>query len=183
LEKVPTNIKTNNDLKNFRNYVIFKIYQDIPSRNELADSKIIFKKNDKQLKDLNDEYNYIVLDKKNKQALYIMNQYKTQKNYGQKKINFNNELYPLLERYKKNVDSFNDKNYAFLNDSGNDKLTRNRLGVVYSNLGKYIDKKLGTTMNRHIHISNLVDIDKMEKLADKMGNSINEQVEVYAKKK
>lgn len=183
LEKVPTNIKTNNDLKHFRNYVIFKLYQDIPSRNEMADSKIIFKKNDKQIKDLNEEYNYIVLDKKTKEATYIMNQYKTQKNYGQKVIKINNELYPLLERYKKNVDTFNENNYAFLNDNATDKLTRNRLGVVYSNLGKYIDKKLGTTMNRHIHISNLIDIDKMEKLADKMGNSINEQVEVYAKKK
>jgi hypothetical protein len=183
LEMVPSNIKTNRDLKNFRNYIIFKIYQDIPSRNELADSKIIFYKNDKQLKGLNDEYNYIVLDRKApKSAYYLMNQYKTSKNYGQKKIKFNDSLYDLLEKYKKAIDTFTDQNTAFLNDDATEQLSRNRLGVIYSNLGKHIDKKLGTTKNRHIAISNLVNIDKMEKLADKMGNSITEQIQTYAKK-
>jgi hypothetical protein len=44
-----------------------------------------------------------------------------------------------------------------------------------------VGKKLGTSLNRHIAISDLVPLDKMKALADKMGNSLQEQVGVYAK--
>ena len=62
-------------------------------------------------------------------------------------------------------------------------MTRNRLGVIYSGLAKSIgiNKKLGISLNRHIHISNLIPIEDMRNLADKMGNSVGEQVAVYAK--
>jgi hypothetical protein len=91
-------------------------------------------------------------------------------------------LYPLLLDYKKNVDLFNNgEEWFLLNDSGK-KMTRNRLSVVYSGLGESVNKKLGLSLNRHQKISNLVNIDAMQKLAHDMGNSIDQQVHVYAKK-
>ena len=91
-------------------------------------------------------------------------------------------LYNILDKYKKEVDKFNNENWFLLNDSG-EKMTRNRLGVVYSGLAKSvgINKKLGISLNRHIHISNLIPINEMKSLADKMGNSVQEQVMVYSK--
>jgi hypothetical protein len=175
---IPKQIKTLNDYIKFRNYIIYIIYQEIPSRSDIADSKILYVTK----KPLSDEFNYILLDKKKKTISYVLNNYKTSSTYGSKNIELNKDLYDILDKYKKEVDKFNNENWFLLNDSG-DKLTRNRLGVVYSKLanGVGIDKKLGISLNRHIHISNLIPIDKMKELANKMGNSVGEQVAVYAK--
>ena len=180
LRLVPKDIRTPKDLMALRNYVIFKLYQDNPTRNEIADSKIIFKPL-KKSDALSDEYNYIILDKKKKTITYQMNQYKTSKNYGQKNVDLNKDLFPLFMQYKKAVDMFNDKGWFLLNDSATEKMTRNRLGVVYSTLGASINKKLGTSMNRHIALSNLIPIKAIKNLTDKMGNSPKEAFEVYAK--
>ena len=180
LQLVPKEIRTPKDLMALRNYVIYKLYQDNPTRNEIADSKIIFKPL-KKSDALSDEYNYIILDKKKKTITYQMNQYKTSKNYGQKNVELSKDLFPLFMQYKKSVDLFNDENWFLLNDSATGKMTRNRLGVVYSILGKSIGKKLGTSMNRHIQLSNLIPIKKIKDMTDKMANSPKEALEVYAK--
>ena len=180
LKLIPKDIRTPKDLMMLRNYVIFKLYQDNPTRNEIADSKIIFKPT-KKSEPLTDEYNYIILDKKNKSITYQMNQYKTSKNYGQKNVSINSELYPLLLQYKKSVEMFNSDGWFLLNDSASGKMTRNRLGVIYSSLGESIGKKLGTSMNRHIQLSNLIPVKKIKEMTDKMGNSPKEALEVYAK--
>lgn len=180
LKLVPKEIRTPKDLMALRNYVIFKLYQDNPTRNEIADSKIIFKPL-KKSDALNDEYNYIILDKKKKTITYQMNQYKTSKNYGQKNVELSKDLFPLFMQYKKAVELFTTDNWFLLNDSATGKMTRNRLGVVYSILGESIGKKLGTSMNRHIQLSNLIPIKKIKDLTDKMGNSPKEALEVYAK--
>jgi hypothetical protein len=181
LAKLPKDgIRTAKDLMNFRNYVLFKIYQDNPTRNELADSKIIFKPS-KKSEALNDEYNFIILDKKAKSIMYQMNQYKTSKNYGQKNVEINRDLYPLFLAYKKAIDLFTNDDWFLLNDNASSKMTRNRLGVVYSLLGQSINKKLGTSMNRHIQLSNLIPVKAIKDLTDKMANSPKEALEVYAK--
>jgi len=181
LELVPDEIRTTKHLLHLRNYVIFKLYQDNPTRNEIADSKIIFTPT-KKSESLNDEYNYIILNRKNKTITYQMNQYKTSKNYGQKNVEINKDLYPLFLKYKKAVDLFTDDNWFLLNDNGSGKMTRNRLGVVYSELGQSIHKKLGTSMNRHIQLSNLIPVKEIKEMTNKMGNSPNEALNVYAKK-
>ena len=178
--KLPVNgVKTAKDLMNIRNLVIFKLYQTNPSRNEYADSKFIFKPKKGEV--LSDEYNYIVLDKKAKSITYIMNQYKTSKNYGQKTVDIDKELFPLFLAYKKALDSFSNENWFLLNDNGEGKMSRNRLGVVYSTLGASVNKKLGTSMNRHIQLSALIPIKAIKELTGKMGNSAREALEVYAK--
>ena len=180
-DAAPAEVKTPKDLMKMRNYVLFSLYKCIPTRNEMADTKILFKPSKKEEAALSDEYNYILLDKKTKTAVYVLHTYKTSKVYGKKTIDLEN-LYPLLVQYKSAVDKFNgDSHFAFLNNSADAKLTRNRLGVIYSGLGTVVGKKLGTSLNRHQAISDLVPLDKMKALADRMGNSVNEAVNVYAK--
>jgi hypothetical protein len=178
LSKVPKKIQTANDLKNFRNYIIYLFYTDgIASRNDLAYSKILFTSK----KPLSDEYNYILLDKKNKTVKYVMNKYKTFKSYGQKTIDLNNSMYEPLLKYKSSVDMFNDNNYFLLNDTATGNMTPNRLGVVFSKLGEPIGKKLSTTLNRHEKVSSIIPIEKMKQLSNEMGHSIQEQISTYAK--
>lgn len=179
--EVPETIKSVKDLSHFRNYVLYMLYDDVPTRNELADTKIVFSSPKKQ-GELSDEWNYIVLDKRTKKATYLMNTYKTAKSYGSKVIPLSDALFPLLADYKLAVDKYNGGHgWMFLNNAGTEKLSRNRLGVVYSGLGSFIGKKLGTTMNRHLAVSRVVPLDAMKELADKMGHSVQEQTEVYAK--
>ena len=89
---------------------------------------------------------------------------------------------PLLE-YKKAVDLFNNnENWFLMNDTATAKMTRNRLGVIFSHLGAPIGKKLSTTLNRHEKVSSIIPIEKMKQLSNEMGHSIQEQVGIYAKK-
>jgi hypothetical protein len=180
LEKIPDVITSPTGLKAFRNYIIYLFYtKGIPSRNELADSKILVKPLPKKL---SDEYNYIVLDPVNKSIQYIMNVYKTAKAYGQKIIDIKDKsLYPPFVNYYNTVRKFNDEDWFLLNDNAEGKLTRNRLGVIFTRLGKLIGKHLNTSLNRHEAVSNLIPVDKVKELADMMGHSTQEALEVYAK--
>jgi len=173
---LPPRCNTIYDLNKYRDYIMFLLYDDIPTRADFTDSKIIYKTD----KPLNDEYNYIILDRKNKKAEYHLNQYKTNKTYGSKVIKINDDLFEPLLDYKKRLLHFNKDEWLFLNDS-NTKLSRNRLSAIYSNLGKSINKKLSITQNRHIHVSNLIPIEAMKELSDKMGHTVNEAVSTYAK--
>lgn len=173
---VPKKISTIYDLNKLRDYVIFMLYEDIPSRADLANAKILFKTK----KPLSDEYNYIVLDKKDSTAEYHLNQYKTQNTYGSKIIKINDNLYKLLLDYKKEVDKFNNSNWFLLNDYAA-QLTPNRLSVIYSHLADSINKKISLSLNRKMKISTLYNIPEMKELANKMAHSLNEALSVYAK--
>jgi hypothetical protein len=176
-KEVPKKINTIYDLNKYRNYVMFLLYDALPTRADVADSKLVLKTK----QNLSDEYNYIVLDKKNKTIEYVLNVYKTKGTYGPKTIQLDNDLYSVLLDYKKNLDNFTNENWLFLNDECK-KLSRNRMGVIYSSLGSSIGKKLSITLNRHIKVSELIPIEKIKELADKMGHSPDEAMKVYAKK-
>jgi hypothetical protein len=151
-------------------------YDEIPTRADLADCKIILKNN----KLLNDDYNYIVIDKKEKTAKYYLNNYKTKSTYGEKIINLSNKLYEILTVYMKKVEKFTDDNWLLLNDKL-EKMNRQQLGLLYSSLGNYVNKNLSLTNNRHIKISSVVPVKQMKDLSNVMSHSINEQIFVYAK--
>ena len=177
---VSQNIKTPNDLIHMRNYVMYNLYQALPSRNDFADSKLIYQP-PKKSSDLSTDCNYVILNKREKSVRYLLNVYKTSGTYGQKNIELPSYLYPMLLEYKKNKEQFSTNPSLFLNSDATEALSRNRMSVIYSQLGKIVGKKLGTSMNRHQAISDLIPIDKMKALADKMGHSVDEAISVYAK--
>ena len=177
---VKNEIKTPADLVHYRNYVLYNLYQALPSRNDFADSKLIFQP-PKKSSDLSTDCNYVILNKREKSVRYLLNVYKTAGTYGQKSIELPSYLYPMLLEYKKAKENFSTNPSLFLNSDATEPLSRNRMSVIYSQLGKIVGKKLGTSMNRHQAISDLIPLDKMKALADKMGNSVNEQISVYAK--
>jgi hypothetical protein len=177
---VKSEIKTPNDLVHMRDYVMYNLYQALPSRNDFADSKLIFQP-PKKSSDLSTDCNYIILNKREKSARYLMNVYKTASTYGQKSIELPSYLYPMLLEYKKAKENFSENPSLFLNSDATEPLSRNRMSVIYSQLGKIVGKKLGTSLNRHQAISDLIPLDKMKELANKMGHSVEEAMSVYAK--
>jgi len=170
------NPRSFDDYIKLRNYVIFKLYMAIPSRLDFADAKILYSTDNHE----SDEYNYIILNKKHKTSIYIMNAYKTFKSYGQKIINIDKELYDLLNDYKKIIDKFHRESYFLLNHHGR-QMTRNNLSIIYKSFGNVIDKPITVSGNRHDAVSNIIPIEDMKELSNKMAHSIDEAIKVYVK--
>ena len=95
-QRVPTRIKTLKDLASMRNLVLFLLQQDLNTRNELAESKIITM-TPKKIKTLSIESNWIVLSKDS--IKYVINIYKTSKYGGQDIQDVNSNLLPILKKY------------------------------------------------------------------------------------
>jgi len=176
-EALPKKYNDINDYFKIRDYVIFKLYKALPSRLDFADTKLIFNSDNMD----NEDNNYLVLNKKDKTIKYHLNNYKTSKVYGKKILNIDNNLYDLLTEYKKVLNKFSNSNHLFLNQIGQ-KMTRNYLSKLYKKLGQQnIGKKITVSGNRHKAVSDLIPIEKMKELSERMGHDISEAVNVYSK--
>jgi len=175
LSLVPKNfvIKTNQQMIAFRNYILFVLQNFLGTRNDLAQSKIMFRP--KNVDSLDKEHNYILLQKKAKKVSYLMNNYKNEKKMGSIESDIDSKYYDVLAKYMKSVLEFNSDGYLMLNDNMKTPMTNNRLGVVYSGLaeGSGVDKKLSTTLTRHINATKGLDeVEQLKAEAKKMGHSL-----------
>ena len=175
LSLVPKNfvIKSNQQMIAFRNYILFVLQNFLGTRNDLAQSKIMFKP--KSIDGLDKEHNYILLDKKGKKVSYLMNNYKNEKKMGSIESDIDSKYYDVLAKYMKAVLEFNSEGFLMLNDNMKTPMTNNRLGVIYSGLsqGSGVDKKLSTTLTRHINASKGLDeIEALRKQAKMQGHSL-----------
>jgi hypothetical protein len=162
-------------------YVMINILTQYPFRNDLAGMKYIKKK----------QYNNLSLDdkKKNNYLLqdgnkyyFILNQYKTQAKYGEKKILIEkNNLPSLLRKYIPMLQN----EFLFTSSTGK-PISRNALTQLLSKtFEKYLGKKISTTLLRKIYMSSKYDPDlqkEMEKDAEIMGHSKETGQLIYTKK-
>ncbi len=175
LSLVPKNfvIKTNQQMIAFRNYILFVLQNFLGTRNDLAQSKIMYRPKD--IESLDKEHNYILLQKKGKKVSYLMNNYKNEKKLGSIESDIDSKYYDVLSKYMKSVLEFNSDGYLMLNDNMRTPMTNNRLGVIYSGLaeGSGVNKKLSTTLTRHINASKGLDeVEQLKAEAKKMGHSL-----------
>jgi hypothetical protein len=127
------------------------------------------------------EHNYLLLNKAKKEVLYIRNVSKTSKSSQVKEFKLNLSFYIELLEYRKHISKFNKNNWLILGEKA-EPITANRFGVIFANITKkIINKKVGTTLLRHIKASQDVDIDKLKQNADKAGHTVEMHLQ-YAKK-
>ena len=182
LEKVPDEINTLDDLIKLRDYVLFMFYQNLSTRTELADSKMFYDDEvdmDELTKD--NILNYIILKKKEKKVIYILNNYKTVKRYGHVILDVKGDMYDLLVKYKENMKKLTDDNYFLLTITGK-KMARLLLSSTYTNLGNVIGRKLSIRTARHIKVTNNINIQKVTDLATEMSHDPTTALSIYAKK-
>lgn len=163
-------------------YMILLLYYDLPPR----------RNQDYQYMDFIYTYNnepsdINLLDYKNKR--FIFNKYKTNKKYGQQEVSFSpdNNDEKLIE-FNEGLNTY--LKYHPLNPKPNLKFTKNITFpfLVYGNgqpftqvnaitriLNKIFQKKVSSSMLRHIYLSTKYNIDEMKKDALEMGHSLNEQ--------
>jgi len=183
LADIPPSIDSFKALSKLRNYVIFTFYKNLSTRTELADSKFYYDDEvdiDTLLKD--NDYNYIILRKKEKKVNYILNNYKTFKKYGHVILDVKGDMYDLLVKYKESMKKLTDDNYFLLIDTGNKKMPRSTLSGTYTKLGNVIGRKLSIRTARHIKVSNNINIQKVTDLATEMSHDPTTALSIYAKK-
>jgi hypothetical protein len=155
-------------------YLILSLYTDMPPRRnqDYMNMYVIH-----SLKDHDKTKNY--LDFTNKK--FYFNSYKTAKSYGTQIIDINDELMEAIKIYL----SFHPlnpslklklpKNAEFKFLVYDDGSGFNSVNSITRILNKILNKKIGSSMLRHIYLSTKYDIDEMNKDAEQMGHSIEEQ--------
>lgn len=117
-----------------------------------------------------DTDNYIDL-KKNE---FVFNAYKTKKIHGQERVPYPKEFKLMLNKYLKHI---GDREYLIFNTRGG-QLSNAALTQM---LNSFFDKKIGTSMLRHIYLSHkFKDMPKLEELqqtADSLGHSVPQMME------
>jgi len=182
-KKTKRGITNMTDYRNVMRYLLLKIHIETPLRNDLADAKIFRDPDEDDIKDTN--YNYIVLDSKNKTATFIGNVFKTKKTHGQIKFNWSKDIYNELNHYYNDIIAQNVENYFIVNQNG-DKMTPNNYTKFMKSIFTDYDKNISTSMIRHIIVSDIYDLDKekesnKKELAYKMGHSQQTAQSIYAK--
>lgn len=120
--------------------------------------------------------NYVNMDSKQ----IILNQYKTDKTYGQKTIDIPPHIHGLMKRWLK----YNESGYLLVNIKAFDQMTKNGLTKYIYKIFK--PRKVSTTILRKVYLSTKYPViynrKDMKDDAYVMGHSIDTQQGVYTKK-
>jgi tetratricopeptide (TPR) repeat protein len=162
-------------------YTIFSMLVKYPTRNDMAGMKFITKTAYNQLTDEDKKSGNFLVNQKGK-LTFILNQYKTSKKYGEKKIEIDKDIEKILRMYIR-LTNKQPGDVLFVS-SRNNPLTRNQISqLLLKTSKKYMNKAVSTTLMRKIVVSDKFGDVKKEQaeLADIMGHSVATQNKVYVK--
>ena len=126
------------------NYLISSLYTLCPpQRNNWASVEII--NNYNQIKD---DKNYLLVLSRNRKIL-IISDYKTKKHYGEIRLNVNKKLNSVFNKILK----LNNTKYLILNKTRKEPVSNNHLTKLINRAFKASNKKISSTMIRHIYLS------------------------------
>jgi len=131
-----------------------------PIRNDL-ESVAIFKK----LLDpsTNNTLNYI--QKKDKEFIFYLNQYKTVKKYGAKKIIYSKSEDPEIYNLFKKIMKFN-KPFLIVNDTNNNPLDDKQISALIIKIFEnYLNKHVSINTIRHIYETELINSEEYKKMS------------------
>jgi hypothetical protein len=160
-------------------YTIFSLLVKKPIRNDMADMTIISKVSYNKLKE-DDKNNYLVRGKG--EMFLVLNDYKTNKVYGRKKIDLDKETRMKLNSFIK-IMGKKDGDILFTSNTGK-ALSRNSISQLLMKWSKhYLNKSISTQMMRKIVPSEEFGEmkKKQEELADVMCHSVQTQNAIYIK--
>ena len=156
-------------------YLLTLLYSRYPLRNDFADTAVIGKTAYNKLSlQQKQSANYLVKHNTNKYFL-VLNEYKTSKKYGEKRIEIDGALLGPLRRYLRH----NDSGYLFVNKKMQ-PLTSNGITKDLNRIGvKHRGKPFGSSILRHSYLSHKYGEAQTEKEkdADIMGHSLATQAD------
>ena len=162
-------------------FVIYSLLIRLPIRNDMAGMELITKT---QYNKLSEEQkkntNYLVKEKAS--MFLVLNEYKTAKKYGEKKIDVPKDLEKIFRMYLK-LTKKEAGEVLFVSSTGK-PISRNAMSqLLLKTSKKYIGKGVSTTLMRKAVVSDKFGDMKKEQaeLADIMGHSVGVQNAVYNK--
>jgi len=163
-------------------YTIFSMLVKYPVRLDFSGMKLISKTQYNTLKEDDKKLGNYLINEKGKLTM-IMNEYKTSKKYGEKKIPIDKDIEKVIRMYLRKTKKTNG-DVLFVSSTGN-AISRNALSqLLVKTSKKYLGKSISTTMMRKIVVSSVIPkdiIDKQKELADVMGHDVATQNLVYNK--
>jgi hypothetical protein len=164
-------------------YITLLTYRHIPMRNDVANMKVITQNQYSLLSKEEQESNNYLIGGNRKPYYFQINDYKTKKTFGQKKIEIPSVLNTEIKRWLK----FNDSGYYITNATRTGGITPNGITKLLTTLFReQTGKNISTSMIRHIYLSDKykAEIEKKkekEKDSHAMGHSLAQQMD-YVKK-
>ena len=124
--------------------------ESLVPRNNLPDMKLV--SSTKKVKDMNPEWNYIVIDKDGNPMGIIMNRYKTQHTYGRQKFLFSQVQKHLMKQYLK---AYGKKagDWLFVDKAGNPFKYSNFNDLILTSMDKVLGKPINIDLVRKILIT------------------------------
>ena len=179
IDELEDDITTEITFENYKNilrYLILVFHKSIPVRNDLVRTKIIYENEDYS----DPAYNYILINAK----VFIMNNYKTKKQYGQKRLTIPPVIMDAFETYLPVLKHFSPHGYFYSKLNG-EQQTSVQFTKLFNSIWEIDGIKVGSTQIRRTIVSDLYDVEHEEKkqqLADTMCHSVSIAKMVYAKK-
>jgi len=141
------------------------------------DMSILRVKDKASVAELPKDKNYLIV-KGGKPTEFIFNKFKTSKKYGQQTVPVAPDLVPVLEMYLKHhplCKGNKGKTVECKFLVAPDGTAFHAPNTITRMLNTIFGKKVGSSMMRHIYLSSKYDVSEMEKDANEMGHSMEEQ--------
>jgi hypothetical protein len=149
-------------------YMILSLYTKFsPRRNQ----DYQFMKVVKSSKQVTPNFNYFVMDT----SQFVFNKYKTADSHGEQTFDVPPELIHSIQLYLKFHPAKSPKGFQFLVLADGSPLPS--VNSITRILNRIFGKNVGTTMLRHIYLSNKYDVTEMDEDAEKMGHTSGMQRE------
>lgn len=133
-----------------------------PIRNDL-ESVAVFKKDKVLDPNIKDSFNYI--QKKDNEFIFYLNQYKTVKKYGPKKIIYSKSEDPQIYNLFKKIIKFN-KPFLIVNDTNNNNLDDKQISALIIKIFEnYLNKHVSINTIRHIYETELINSEEYKKMS------------------
>jgi hypothetical protein len=168
---------TPEQFQTYLNYVVLSLYTLLPPRRnqDYLNMRVV----GKWTPEMSTDVNYIDMGGSGTPTKFVFNKYKTAKKHGQQLIDIPKELADALLTYLKHhpvrshIIRRKTYDYPFLVTATGDPLKSQN--AITRLLNKVFGKKVGSSMLRHIFLSNKYSIDEMQKDADLMAHSVATQ--------
>ena len=154
-------------------FIILSLYTEFEPRRNQDYQFMYVVKSDKQA--VSQNVNYLVLD----QPHFLFRKYKTAKTHGEQKFPVPPALFKNIELYLKHHPVWNQvkgkkvvtAKIEFPLLVGTDGTELRAVNSITRILNKIFGKRVGSTMLRHIYLSNKYDVKEMNETAEKMGHT------------
>ena len=182
LKKVKYSIKTPEELEILKQLIIYLIYDTYKLRGDIAISRFILSKDSDKMED---NTNYIVINRDLKEAYYYQVNYKTKNTYKENKITLPEEVYKYIVKLFNYYTKMKIKNKHFLYQKDLQKpFNQDNFSKFYMNIGKStIGKITSLQINRTQDASeNINEIEIIKNKSKNQNHSMNTHIRTYAKK-